>query len=127
MMTEIIFTDKAPAAIGPYSQAIKVQEMIYTSGQIPVDPTSGKVLATDIKGQTTQVMENLTAVLKEGGSGLHSVVKTTCFLADMSEFAEFNEIYGTYFGDHKPARSCIAVRELPLGVRVEVEAIAVAK
>ncbi|MGX7418335.1 RidA family protein [Carnobacterium gallinarum] len=126
-MLENIFTEKAPAAIGPYSQAIKVQETLYTSGQIPVDPTVGKVTATEIQGQTEQVMKNLKAVLEEGGASLQSVIKTTCFLTDMTNFAAFNEVYGTYFGDHKPARSCVAVKELPLGVLVEVEAIAITK
>lgn len=124
-MLEKIYTDQAPAAIGPYSQAIKIENTLYTSGQIPVDPTTGKVISTEITEQAQQVMKNLQAVLEEGGSNLNSVIKTTCFLTDMSDFAAFNEVYGSYFGDHKPARSCVAVKELPLNVRVEVEAIAV--
>lgn len=124
-MLEKIYTDQAPAAIGPYSQAIKIENTLYTSGQIPVDPTTGKVISTEITEQAQQVMKNLQAVLEEGGANLNSVIKTTCFLTDMSDFAAFNEVYGTYFGDHKPARSCVAVKELPLNVRVEVEAIAV--
>lgn len=124
-MLEKIYTDQAPAAIGPYSQAIKIENTLYTSGQIPVDPTTGKVISTDITEQAQQVMKNLQAVLEEGGSNLNSVIKTTCFLTDMADFAAFNEVYGSYFGDHKPARSCVAVKELPLNVRVEVEAIAV--
>lgn len=124
-MLEKIYTDQAPAAIGPYSQAIKIENTLYTSGQIPVDPTNGKVISTEITEQTQQVMKNLQAVLEEGGSNLNSVIKTTCFLTDMADFAAFNEVYGSYFGDHKPARSCVAVKELPLNVRVEVEAIAV--
>lgn len=124
-MLEKIYTDQAPAAIGPYSQAIKIENTLYTSGQIPVDPTTGKVISTKITEQAQQVMKNLQAVLEEGGANLNSVIKTTCFLTDMSDFAAFNEVYGTYFGDHKPARSCVAVKELPLNVRVEVEAIAV--
>lgn len=124
-MLEKIYTDQAPAAIGPYSQAIKIEKTLYTSGQIPVDPTTGKVISTEITEQAQQVMKNLQAVLEEGGSNLNSVIKTTCFLTDMADFAAFNEVYGSYFGDHKPARSCVAVKELPLNVRVEVEAIAV--
>lgn len=124
-MLEKIYTDQAPAAIGPYSQAIKIENTLYTSGQIPVDPTNGKVISTKITEQAQQVMKNLQAVLEEGGSNLNSVIKTTCFLTDMADFAAFNEVYGSYFGDHKPARSCVAVKELPLNVRVEVEAIAV--
>ncbi|MEG2504550.1 MAG: Rid family detoxifying hydrolase, partial [Carnobacterium sp.] len=106
-------------------QAIKIENTLYTSGQIPVDPTNGKVISTEITEQAQQVMKNLQAVLEEGGSNLNSVIKTTCFLTDMDDFAAFNEVYGSYFGDHKPARSCVAVKELPLNVRVEVEAIAV--
>ncbi|CRH19907.1 conserved hypothetical protein [Carnobacterium maltaromaticum] len=124
-MLEKIYTDQAPAAIGPYSQAIKIENTLYTSGQIPVDPTNGKVISTEITEQAQQVMKNLQAVLEEGGSNLNSVIKTTCFLTDMADFTAFNEVYGSYFGDHKPARSCVAVKELPLNVRVEVEAIAV--
>lgn len=124
-MLEKIYTDQAPAAIGPYSQAIKIENTLYTSGQIPVDPTNGKIISTEITEQAQQVMKNLQAVLEEGGSNLNSVIKTTCFLTDMADFAAFNEVYGSYFGDHKPARSCVAVKELPLNVRVEVEAIAV--
>lgn len=124
-MLEKIYTDQAPAAIGPYSQAIKIENTLYTSGQIPVDPTNGKVISTEITEQAQQVMKNLQAVLEEGGANLNSVIKTTCFLTDMADFAAFNEVYGSYFGDHKPARSCVAVKELPLNVRVEVEAIAV--
>ncbi|MEG2872551.1 RidA family protein [Carnobacterium sp.] len=124
-MLEKIYTDQAPAAIGPYSQAIKIENTLYTSGQIPVDPTNGKVISIEITEQAQQVMKNLQAVLEEGGANLNSVIKTTCFLTDMADFAAFNEVYGSYFGDHKPARSCVAVKELPLKVRVEVEAIAV--
>ena len=124
-MLEKIYTNQAPAAIGPYSQAIKIENTLYTSGQIPVDPTNGKVISTEITEQAQQVMKNLQAVLEEGGSNLNSVIKTTCFLTDMADFTAFNEVYGSYFGDHKPARSCVAVKELPLNVRVEVEAIAV--
>ncbi len=119
-----IFTENAPAAIGPYSQAILSGNMLFTSGQIPVNPASGEVEATDITGQTEQVMKNLEAVLKEGGAEFNNVVKTTCFLADMADFAAFNAVYEQYFS-HKPARSCVAVKNLPKNVLVEVEALAV--
>ena len=118
-----IHTDNAPAAIGPYSQAMVVNNMIFTSGQIAINPASGEVEATDITGQTEQVMKNLEAVLTEAGSGFDKAVKTTCFLADMDDFATFNEIYGKYFTG-KPARSCVAVKTLPKNVLVEVEVIA---
>ena len=118
-----IHTDNAPAAIGPYSQAMVVNGMVFTSGQIAINPASGEVEATDITGQTEQVMKNLEAVLTEAGSGFDKAVKTTCFLADMGDFATFNEIYGKYFTG-KPARSCVAVKTLPKNVLVEVEVIA---
>lgn len=121
-----ISTDKAPAAIGPYSQAISTGNLLFTSGQIPINPETNNVDATDIKGQTEQVMKNLTAVLEEGGASLASVVKTTCFLSDIANFAAFNEVYAKYFTE-TPARSCVAVRDLPRGVLVEVEAIAEVK
>ena len=118
-----IHTDNAPAAIGPYSQAMSVNGMVFTSGQIAINPASGEVEATDITGQAEQVMKNLEAVLTEAGSGFDKAVKTTCFLADMGDFATFNEIYGKYFTS-KPARSCVAVKTLPKNVLVEVEVIA---
>ena len=118
-----IHTDNAPAAIGPYSQAMVVNGMVFTSGQIAINPANGEVEATDITGQTEQVMKNLEAVLTEAGSGFDKAVKTTCFLADMGDFATFNEIYGKYFTG-KPARSCVAVKTLPKNVLVEVEVIA---
>ena len=119
-----IHTDSAPAAIGPYSQAMVAGGMVYTSGQIAINPASGEVEASDITGQTEQIMKNLEAVLKEAGSGFDKAVKTTCFLADMGDFAAFNEIYGKYFTS-KPARSCVAVKTLPKNVLAEVEVIAV--
>lgn len=119
-----VHTDNAPAAIGPYSQAMVVNGMVYTSGQIAINPASGEVEATDITGQTEQIMKNLEAVLREAGSGFDKAVKTTCFLADMGDFATFNEIYGKYFTS-KPARSCVAVKTLPKNVLAEVEVIAV--
>jgi len=120
---EIITTANAPAAIGPYSQAISINGLVYTSGQIPLVPSSGEMVAGGIKEQTRQVIENLTAVLTAAGSGLSHVVKTTCFLTDMAHFAEFNEVYAEYFTE-KPARSCVAVLALPKGSLVEIEAVA---
>lgn len=119
-----IHTNGAPEAIGPYSQAILSGNVLYTSGQIAINPASGNVEAGDIEGQTEQIMKNLGAVLAEAGMGFENAVKTTCFLADMSDFAKFNEIYGKYFTG-KPARSCVAAAALPKGVLAEVEVIAV--
>ena len=118
-----VSTDKAPAAIGPYSQAIKCGNMVFTSGQIAIDPTVGDIVAKDIQGQTEQVMKNLCEVLRAAGSAPELVVKTTCFLANIGDFAAFNEIYGKYFTE-KPARSCVAAAALPKGALVEVEAVA---
>lgn len=117
-----VYTAQAPEAIGPYSQAIISGNLVFTSGQIAINPQTGKVEKTDIEGQTVQVLENLKAVLEAAGCSLEKVVKTTCFLADMKDFARFNEIYGGYFTG-KPARSFVAAKELPKGVLVEVEAI----
>ena len=119
-----IATNQAPAAIGPYCQAVVHNGMVYTSGQIPLDPATGSVTGTDIAQQADQVMRNLEAVLKAAGSDLTKVVKTTCFLADMQDFAPFNEVYSRYFTG-KPVRSCVAVRTLPKNVLVEVECVAV--
>lgn len=123
-MAEKIYTESAPAAIGPYSQAIKANGMVYTSGQIAIVPSSGNIEAADIQGQTKQVMENLKQVLAAAGTSFEKVVKTTCFLADIIDFAAFNEVYGQYITE-KPARSCVAVKDLPKGALVEVEVIAV--
>ena len=120
---EKVFTEKAPAAIGPYSQAMKTGNLLYTSGQIPIDPATGNVEAADITGQTEQVMQNLKAVLEAAGTSFDKAVKTLCFLTDMGNFAAFNEVYTKYFTS-KPARSCVAVSALPKGVLVEVEVIA---
>ena len=120
---EIISTENAPKAIGPYSQAICVGEWVFTSGQIPLDPATGLVVEGGISEQAEQVMKNLGAVLKACGSDYAKAIKTTCFLADMADFAAFNEVYAKYFTG-KPARSCVAVKELPKGVKVEVEVIA---
>lgn len=124
-MIEIISTNKAPAAIGPYSQAIRTGGMVYTSGQISLDPITGAVIGTTIAHQTEQVMKNLSEILTAAGTSFDNVVKTTCFLADIGDFAAFNEIYGKYITS-APARSCVAVKDLPKGVLVEVEVIAVA-
>ena len=118
-----ISTEKAPAAVGPYSQAVISNGMVYTSGQIAINPRTNTVEAQDIQGQTEQVMLNLGEVLRTAGSSFDMAVKTTCFLADMNDFAAFNEIYGKYFTG-LPARSCVAVKTLPKGVLVEVEVIA---
>lgn len=118
-----ISTDKAPAAIGPYSQAIVHGDLLFTSGQIPINPETANVDAVGITAQTEQVMKNLGAVLAAAGTSYEKAIKTTCFLANMSDFAAFNEVYAKYFTE-KPARSCVAVKDLPKGVLVEVEVIA---
>ncbi len=120
---EKIYTENAPAAIGPYSQAMKVGNLVYTSGQIPIDPATGNIESQDITGQTEQVMKNLDAVLTAAGSSFGKAVKTLCFLKDMGDFAAFNEVYAKYFTG-KPARSCVAVAALPKGALVEVEVVA---
>lgn len=122
-MSEKIYTKNAPDAIGPYSQAIKTNGFVFTSGQIAINPATGNVEATTIEEQTEQVMKNLKAILEESGSSLDKAVKTVCFLADMNDFAAFNGIYGKYFTG-KPARSCVAVKTLPKNVLCEVEVIA---
>ena len=122
-MVRKIHTDKAPGAIGPYSQATVVGNLIFTSGQIPLDPKTGLVVGEDIGAQTEMVCQNLKAVVEAAGSSLERVVKTLCFLTDMADFAVFNEVYAKYFTE-KPARSCVAVKSLPKGVLVEVEIIA---
>lgn len=119
-----IHTDNAPAAVGPYSQAIAAGGMLYTSGQIALDPATGEIVGDDIKAQAEQVMKNLAAVLTEAGTSQENVIKTTCFLKDMVDFGAFNEVYGAFFTE-KPARSCVAVKTLPKDVLCEVEVIAV--
>ncbi len=119
-----ISTPHAPAAIGPYSQAIRSGQFIYTSGQIPLDPVSGEIVGTDIQSQTHRVLQNLQAVLQGGGASLKSVVKTTVFLIHMSDFQAMNEIYASYFGSVAPARSTVAVAELPRQALVEIECVA---
>lgn len=120
---KVVYTDKAPAVIGPYSQAMILNGVLFTSGQIPVDPATGEISGDTIEVQAEQVMKNLGEVLKEAGSSFENAVKTTCFLADMGDFAKFNEVYAKYFVN-KPARSCVAVKTLPKNVLCEVEVIA---
>ena len=120
---KVVYTAKAPAAIGPYSQAMILNGALFTSGQIPVDPATGEISGDTIETQAEQVMKNLGEVLKEAGSSFEKAVKTTCFLADMGDFAKFNEVYAKYFVN-KPARSCVAVKTLPKNVLCEVEVIA---
>ncbi|MDA7746940.1 RidA family protein [Psychromonas sp.] len=121
---KIIATVQAPAAIGPYSQANQFGNMLFTSGQIPLDPTTMEIVAGGVTEQTEQVMKNLFAVLEEAGASASTVVKTTCFIKDMNDFAAFNAVYGKYFPESAPARSCVEVARLPKDVLVEVEAIA---
>ena len=121
-MLKVISTEKAPAAIGPYSQAMVFGNLMISSGQIPIDPATGEIAGTTIQEQAEQVMKNIGAVLEEAGANYTDVMKTTCFLADMSDFAAFNEVYGKYFTG-KPARSCVAVKTLPENVLCEVEVI----
>jgi 2-iminobutanoate/2-iminopropanoate deaminase len=123
---QIVSTSNAPAAIGPYSQAVKAGGFVFTSGVIPLDPGSGKVVDGGIREQAEQVLSNLTAVLEAAGTSLDNAVKTTCFLADLGDFATFNEVYATHFTSDPPGRSTVQVAKLPLGVLVEVECIAVA-
>lgn len=125
MKIEVISTKDAPKGIGPYSQAIRVQNMVYTSGQIPVDPLSGEVVDGGIENQTKRALENLKAVLLEAGTGLENVIKTTVFIKDMKDFALVNNIYGQYFKEPYPARSCVEVARLPKDVLIEIEAVAI--
>ena len=122
-MAEMIRTEKAPKAIGPYSQAVILWNLVYTSGQIALDPETGALAENDIRVQTERVCQNLSAVLEAAGSSMELAVKTTCFLKNMEDFAEFNEVYGRYFVS-RPARSCVAVKSLPKNALVEVEVIA---
>lgn len=122
-MLKVTNTEKAPAAIGPYSQAVSFGDLLFTSGQIALDPTTGEVIGTTIEEQTKQVMKNISAILEANNIDFNNVIKTTCFIAEMGDFAKFNEIYAEYFIS-KPARSCVAVKELPKAVLCEVEVIA---
>jgi 2-iminobutanoate/2-iminopropanoate deaminase len=125
-MNEVVTTEKAPGAIGPYSQAIKANGMIFCSGQIPIDPATGNFVSDDISEQTDQVFKNLFAVLEAGGSGFDKVVKTTVFLADMNDFAAMNEVYSKYFTENKPARATVQAARLPRDAKVEIDCIALA-
>jgi 2-iminobutanoate/2-iminopropanoate deaminase len=125
MIRETISTDKAPKAIGPYEQAIKIGDFVYTAGQIPLDPQTGNLIAGTIAEQTRQVLENLKAVLEAAGSSLDKVIKATVFLKNMADFAALNEVYGEYLGKAKPARSTVAVADLPRGALVEIDLIAI--
>ncbi len=124
-MKRIISTDKAPAAIGPYSQAVEINGTLYISGQVPIDPATGKVVIGNIKVQTEQVMKNIGAILTAAGYSFKDVVKSTCLLSDMKNFADMNEVYAKYYPEEPPARAAFAVKELPLGVLIEIETIAV--
>lgn len=124
-MKTIISTDKAPAAIGPYSQAIEVNGMIYTSGVIPIDPATNELVQGDIVVQAKQAIGNLAALLQEAGSSCESVIKTTVFIKDMNDFAKINEVYASFFKENCPARSCVEVARLPKDVLIEIEAIAI--
>jgi 2-iminobutanoate/2-iminopropanoate deaminase len=127
MPPELISTAGAPKAIGPYSQAMTINGFIFTAGQVALDPATGELVPGGIAEQTARALENLRAVLKAGGSGPSEVVKTTVFLVDMADFAAMNEVYGRFFGDHRPARSTVAVAALPRGAKVEIEVIAVVR
>jgi 2-iminobutanoate/2-iminopropanoate deaminase len=120
-----VHTDRAPQAIGPYSQAIVAGSLVFTAGQIPLDPATGELVTGDIATQTERVLQNLTAILLASGTSLHRVVKTTVFLSDMQDFAAMNEVYARHFKEHKPARSTVQAAGLPRAVRVEIEAVAV--
>lgn len=124
-MKKVISTDKAPQAIGPYSQAVEINGTLYISGQVPIDPATGKVVEGGIKEQTGQVMKNIGAILEAAGYSYSDVVKSTCLLSDMGNFKDMNEVYGSYYKENPPARAAFAVKELPLGVMVEIETIAV--
>ncbi|MEJ2558256.1 MAG: RidA family protein [Anaerolineae bacterium] len=125
MNREIITTDKAPAAVGPYSQAVRMGDFVFTAGQVPLDPATGQMVAGDIEAQTRQALTNLSAVLEAAGTDLANVVKTTVFLADIGEFKLMNSVYAEFFPDAPPARSAVQAAALPLGARVEIEAVAV--
>jgi 2-iminobutanoate/2-iminopropanoate deaminase len=126
-MKEIISTENAPGAIGPYSQAVKTGNMVFCSGQIPIDPQTGEFVSSDVAEQTEQVLKNLIAVLEAAGTSLNDVVKTTVFLADMNDFTAMNEVYARYFSENKPARATVQAARLPRDARVEIECIAVSE
>jgi len=124
MTRDIITTDRAPAAIGPYSQAVKTQDLVFVSGQLPIDPQSGHLVTGDIRNQTRQAMQNLGAILAAAGSSFDRIVKTTLFIADMDQFATINEVYAEFFPGQPPSRACVQVARLPRDAGVEVEAVA---
>lgn len=124
MKPDIVITDKAPAAIGPYSQAVKFGNLIYCSGQIPLDPSTGEMVTGDITIQAERVMNNIAALLHAAGAGFDNVIKSTIYLVDMADFASVNEVYGGCFKNHKPARSTVAVKALPRGAMLEIEVVA---
>ncbi len=126
MEKQIIKTDKAPGALGPYSQGIIIGELVYTSGQIPLNPKTGE-MAESIEEQTAQSLENIKAILEEAGTSMNNVIKTTVFLDDMNNFSRMNEVYGTYFTENKPARSAVQVARLPKDAKIEIEVIATLK
>ena len=125
MTNQVIHTENAPAAIGPYSQAVKAGNLLFVSGQVPFVPETMEIVEVDVKAQTAQSLKNLQAILKEAGADFSNVVKTTVFIKDMNEFAQINEVYAEYFGENKPARACVEVARLPKDVKVEIELIAV--
>ena len=125
MANQVIHTENAPAAIGPYSQAVKAGNLLFVSGQVPLVPETMEIVEGDVKAQTAQSLKNLQAILKEAGADFSNVVKTTVFIKDMNEFAQINEVYAEYFGENKPARACVEVARLPKDVKVEIELIAV--
>lgn len=125
MAPEIIFTENAPKAIGPYSQAVKANGFVYVSGQIPINPESGDLVKTGIEDEVNQVMKNLKAIVEKSGSNLSKVLKTTIYLKDMNDFDAVNKVYGEYFTDHKPARACVQVAKLPKDVSVEIDAVCI--
>lgn len=125
MNNQVIHTNDAPAAIGPYSQAIKAGNMLFISGQGSLNPNNMEVVEGDVKSQTSQALENISAILKEAGADFSDVVKTTVFIKDMNEFSQINEVYAKYFGENKPARSCVEVARLPKDIKIEIELIAV--
>ena len=125
MTNQVIHTENAPAAIGPYSQAVKAGNLLFVSGQVPFVPETMEIVEGDVKAQTAQSLKNLQAILKEAGADFSNVVKTTVFIKDMNEFAQINEVYAEYFGENKPARACVEVARLTKDVKVEIELIAV--
>lgn len=125
MELKVIHTDKAPAAVGPYSQAIKAGNLLFISGQIPINPSTGELVKGSIEDETRQCLENAKAILEEAGTNLNKVIKATVFIKDMGQFSRINEVYGEYFADHKPARACVEVARLPKDVNVEIEMIAI--